>query len=91
MAHLSQVKNSAYLRRASYYEMREGQKTETGFGSQIQGIVADKPGKLRGDRTDILMFEEAGLWPQFTKAYTQADALVGQIGRQWGLRLIGGK
>lgn len=90
MAHLSQAKNSNYLRRASHYEIRNGQKIEVGWGSQIQGIITDKPGKLRGDRTDILMFEECGLWPQFTKAYTQADALVGQIGRQWGLRLMGG-
>lgn len=90
IAHLSQAKNSNYLRRASHYEIRDGQKIEVGWGSQIQGIITDKPGKLRGDRTDILMFEECGLWPQFTKAYTQADALVGQIGRQWGLRLMGG-
>lgn len=90
MAHLSQAKNSNYLRRASHYEIRDGQKIEVGWGSQIQGIITDKPGKLRGDRTDILMFEECGLWPQFTKAYTQADALVGQIGKQWGLRLMGG-
>lgn len=90
MSHLSQAKNSNYLRRASHYEIRDGQKIEVGWGSQIQGIITDKPGKLRGDRTDILMFEECGLWPQFTKAYTQADALVGQIGRQWGLRLMGG-
>lgn len=58
MAHLSQAKNSNYLRRASHYEVRDGQKIEVGFGSQIQGIITDKPGKLRGDRTDILMFEE---------------------------------
>ena len=90
MAHLSQAKNSNYLRRDSHYEIRDGQKIEVGWGSQIQGIITDKPGKLRGDRTDILMFEDCGLWPQFTKAYTQADALVGQIGRQWGLRLMGG-
>lgn len=90
MAHLSQAKNSNYLRRASHYEIRDGQKIEVGWGSQIQGIITNSPGKLRGDRTDILMFEECGLWPQFTKAYTQADALVGQIGRQWGLRLMGG-
>lgn len=84
------VADSAYLKRASQYKMINGQKVETGWMSQIQGIVVDKPGKLRGDRTDLLMFEEAGLWPNFNKAYTQADALVGQIGRQWGLRLIGG-
>ncbi len=85
-----QAADSQYLKRASQYKMINGQKVETGWMSQIQGIVVDKPGKLRGDRTDVLMFEEVGLWPQFTKAYTQADALVGQIGYQWGLRLLGG-
>ena len=70
--------------------MRNGTKIPSGWLSQIQKIVVDKPGKLRGDRTDILMFEEVGLWPKFTKAYTQADALVGQIGHQFGLRLLGG-
>lgn len=57
--------------------MINGVKTPTGWLSQIQGIVVDKPGKLRGDRTDILMFEECGNWNGFTKAYTQSDALVG--------------
>ena len=85
-----QAADSQYLKRASQYKIINGQKVETGWMSQIQGIVVDKPGKLRGDRTDLLMFEEVGLWPQFTKAYTQADALVGQIGYQWGLRLLGG-
>jgi hypothetical protein len=70
--------------------MINGTKTPVGWLSQIQGIVVDKPGKLRGDRTDVLMFEEVGLWPNFTKAYTMADALVGQIGSQWGIRLLGG-
>lgn len=71
--------------------MQNGTRVPSGWGSQIQAITVDKPGKLRGDRTDILIFEEAGIWPNFTKAYTMADALVGQIGSQWGLRLIGGK
>jgi hypothetical protein len=35
-----------------------GQDVEVGWKSQIQGIVTDEPGKLRGDRTDLLMFEE---------------------------------
>lgn len=82
--------DSASLKRSGQFEMRNGSKVQTGWLSQIQKIVVDKPGKLRGDRTDILMFEEVGLWPKFTKAYTQADALVGQIGSQFGLRLLGG-
>ena len=71
--------------------MRNGTKIPTGWGSQIQKIVDDDPGKIRGDRTDVLVFEEAGLWPKLTKAFIQADALVGQVGSQWGIRLIGGE
>lgn len=89
MSH-GRVIDSAYLKKSGQFKMQNGKKVPTGWGSQIQGIIVDKPGKLRGDRTDILMYEEVGLWPNFTKAYTQADALVGQIGRQWGLRLLGG-
>lgn len=84
------ISDSKDLKKSGQYEMRNGKKVPTGWLSQIQAIVVDKPGKLRGDRTDILMFEEVGLWPNFTKAYTMADALVGQIGSQWGLRLLGG-
>jgi hypothetical protein len=31
--------------------------------SEIHTIVADKPGKIRGDRTDRLIYEEAGSNP----------------------------
>lgn len=78
------------LKRAGQYEMREGKRVPSGWMSQIQKIPCDDPGKLRGDRTDVLVFEEAGLWPKLTKAFIQADALVGQVGSQWGIRLIGG-
>jgi hypothetical protein len=39
--------------------------------------VADKPNKIRGDRTDLLIYEEGGSWPNSTKAFIQGDALVG--------------
>lgn len=84
------VIDTALLKKSGQFKMINGVKTPTGWGSVIQGIVVDKPGKLRGDRTDILMFEEFGLWPNSLKAYTQSDALVGQIGNQFGIRLIGG-
>lgn len=84
------VIDTQMLKKAGQFKMINGTKTAVGWGSQIQGIIVDKPGKLRGDRTDVLMFEEVGLWPNFTKAYTQADALVGQIGAQFGIRLLGG-
>lgn len=82
--------DTTLLKKSGQFKMINGVKTPTGWQSIIQGIVVDKPGKLRGDRTDILMFEEFGLWPNSLKAYTQSDALVGQIGNQFGIRLIGG-
>ena len=48
--------------------------------SQITGIVADKPHKIRGDRTDLLIYEEAGSWEGLIKAFIQSNALVGQPG-----------
>lgn len=58
--------------------------------SQIIGITADKPSKIRGYRSDLLIMEEAGSWPQSTKAYIQSTALVGPKGAQWGIRIVGG-
>ena len=88
---LSQVVNSQYKRRASRYETIGGVKIETGWMSQITGIVADKPSKIRGDRVDLLVYEESGSWPGLIKAFIQSNALVGQPGSQWGYRIGGGK
>lgn len=87
---LSQVVNSQYKRRASRYETIGGVKIETGWMSQITGIVADKPSKIRGDRVDLLVYEESGSWPGLIKAFIQSNALVGQPGSQWGYRIGGG-
>ena len=64
---LRQAKDNDKLRKATYYEIIEGQKVEKGWGSQIQGIVADKPNKIRGDRTDLLFYEEGGCHAPGTK------------------------
>ena len=88
---LSQVVNSQYKRRASRYETIGGVKIETGWMSQITGIIADKPSKIRGDRVDLLIYEEAGSWDGLIKAFIQSNALVGQPGSQWGYRIGGGK
>lgn len=58
---LSQVLNTAYQKKASHYKMINGQKIESGWMSSINGIVADKPNKIRGDRADLLIYEESGL------------------------------
>lgn len=87
---LRQVIDKADQKRASYYKLINGQKVETGWMSQITGIIADKPSKIRGDRVDLLVYEEAGSWEGLTKAFIQSNALVGQPGSQWGYRIGGG-
>lgn len=87
---LRQCVDNADQKRASVYKIKNGQKVESGWMSQITGIVADKPSKIRGDRTDLLVYEEAGSWDGLTKAFIQSNALVGQPGSQWGYRIGGG-
>ena len=87
---LRQVIDKQDQKRASHYKIVNGQKVETGWMSQITGIVADKPHKIRGDRTDLLVYEAAGSWEGLSKAFIQSNALVGQPGDQWGLRIGGG-
>lgn len=88
---LRQVADSNLLKRASVYKVVEGQKIETGWMSQIQGINADKPRKIRGDRTDLLFYEELGSWPNSLKAFMQGDALVGIQGNKFGIKVGGGR
>lgn len=91
MLKLSQVKNTEVLRKASFYKVNaNGQKVEDGWMSQIQGITADKPNKIRGDRTDLLFYEEAGSWPSLRKAWIQGEALVNIQGKKFGIKLAGG-
>lgn len=55
MKHLRQKYNSDTHKRAS---LLNKDREEYGWMSDIQGIVADEPRKLRGDRVDLLFFEE---------------------------------
>lgn len=87
---LRQVSDTQLLKKASYYKIINGQKVESGWLSQIQGIVADKPNKIRGDRTDMLIYEEGGSWPNSRKAFIQGDALTGIQGSRFGIKVIGG-
>jgi len=66
---LRQVLDKQTEKRASHYKVVKGQKIESGWMSQIVGIVADSPNKIRGYRTDLLIFEESGSWPSLKKAF----------------------
>ena len=52
---LRQVTDTLYSKKASVYKVINGQKVESGWMSEITGIIADKPSKIRGDRTDLLI------------------------------------
>lgn len=87
---LSQVVDNQWSRRASHYQITEGQKAEVGWKSEITGIIADNPRKIRGDRVDILIYEEFGSWPNSKKAFIQGDPLVNIQGQRFGLKIAGG-
>ena len=67
------------------------QREEYGWGSDILGIVADNPNKLRGERVDFLLFEEAGSDPVLVKKYIQSNALVEILGNKFGTRVLWGE
>lgn len=88
---LRQVSDTSLLKKSSYYKYVNGQKVEDGWMSQIEGIVADKPSKVRGDRAEIVMFEEAGSNPVLLKSFIQGEALVDVGGNKLGILVAGGK
>lgn len=87
---LRQIQDTVMAKRASHYKVVNGQKIEEGWMSEITGIVADKPNKIRGDRTDLLIYEESGSWPKWKKAFMQGDALVGIQGARFGIKMAWG-
>lgn len=62
-------------------------KIEKGWLSEVEGIIADKPSKIRGDRTDVLFYEEFGSFPNSIKSFIQGDALVKVNGVKIGIKL----
>lgn len=85
--HLRQAVNTMVQKRASKKD-REG--NESGFKSMITGIVADKPSKVRGDRCELLIYEEAGSDPELIKKWIQGDALIKVIGQRVGFKIAYG-
>ena len=90
MLKLRQVINTATKKRATYYKIVNGQKIETGFGSQIEGIVVDKDRKMRGDRVSMLFLEEAGSNPILETSFIKAEELVTVGGNKIGIIVAAG-
>lgn len=80
---IRQVHNTALWKKASVIQGKD----EVGWQSDILGIIADIPNKIRGDRTDLLIYEESGSWVNFKKAWGTGDALVGIIGKKFGIKI----
>lgn len=87
---LRQVLDQTLNKRASFYKVINGQKIEDGFMSQIEGVVADSDSKIRGDRVELLIFEEAGSNPNLRKSFVKGEALVNVGGNKLGILLAGG-
>ena len=82
------VKNTDMHKRASKKSKDGG---EFGHMSEIEGIVADSPEKIRGDRVERLFFEEAGSDKVLTKKYLQGEALITVLGgNRVGTRIVWG-
>lgn len=54
--------------------------SETGHRSEVEGLICDEPDKLRGDRTQILVYEEAGADPILIKKWVKGEALITVLG-----------
>lgn len=84
MRHVRQVVNNNDTKRASKIT-KDG--IEFGWLSQITSVVADTSDKVRGDRLDRLIFEEAGSNKNLIESWIKADALVALGGVHFGTRI----
>lgn len=85
--HVRQKYDSAMLKKASKVDT-DG--NESGWGSVIQGMVSDKPEKLRGKRCYSLYYEESGNHARLEDTYVQGRALVVINGIRVGCRFVFG-
>jgi len=87
MKRLRQKVDNIREKRAS---LVDGEGIEFGHMSEISGIVADHPRKIRGERAERLIFEEGGSNKHSVQSWIQGNALVELGGEKIGLKVIGG-
>ena len=79
------------LEKKSGYQVKiDGQFTDFGWSSVVIGINGSKPSNIRGDRVDLLIYDEAGSWPDLTTAVVQGQELCEVQGVPRGIMLFGG-
>lgn len=67
-----------------------GQFEDTGFQSVVIGVNGSKPSNIRGDRVDLLIYDEAGSWIDLTTAVIQGQELCEVQGVPRGIMVYGG-
>ena len=82
--HVRLVVNNNDTKRAS---IKTPDGIEYGWGSEITSVVADTSDKIRGDRLDRLIYEEAGSNKYLTESWIKGDALVALGGKHFGSRI----
>lgn len=90
MFKLRQLSDTALVKKSGHFNTSKGNKTPSGWQSMIEGVVADDPQKIRGDRVDLMVLDEFGSWPDSVKAFVQAQALVEVQGVAFGTIQAGG-
>ena len=79
------------LEKKSGYQVKiDGQFTDFGWRSVVIGINGSKPSNIRGDRVDLLIYDEAGSWTNLTTAVVQGQELCEVQGVPRGIMLFGG-
>lgn len=79
------------LEKKSGYQVKiDGQFTDFGWRSVVKGINGSKPSNIRGERVDLLIYDEAGSWPDLTTAVVQGQELCEVQGVPRGVMLFGG-
>lgn len=73
------VINTKTHKRASKKD-KDGGEDPTSHRSEIEGLICDDPDKLRGDRDQILVYEEAGADPALMKKWVKGTALITVLG-----------
>ena len=54
------------------------------------GVNGNDPSNIRGDRVDLIIYDEAGSWPALTTAVIQGQELVEVQGIPRGIMMFGG-
>ena len=84
------LKDAALEIKSGFQVKKDGQFVDDGWQSVVKGILADKPSKIRGDRVDLLIYDEAGSWSDLTTAVVQGRALCEVQGIIRGIQVYGG-